>query len=97
MARTDPPQPVAFEGEIDRRRVRVPLDVAIPGTEREPAEVVAPDELGFGARGVVDDDRRDRSVAERMPFGEMGEVRITHRGDGGGVQVARTGGGRQRP
>jgi hypothetical protein len=68
----------ALAFEVDAGASRVPLQVLVVDAERQPSELVAPDEVGRSTGGHVCDDRRDGIVAQRVEGGEVGEVGIRH-------------------
>ena len=78
MAMRDPLEPDPLAVEVDARASRVPLQVLIADAERQPAELVAPDEVGGAAPGQLRDDPRNRIVAKGVEGGEVSEVRIRH-------------------
>ena len=74
----DPLETDAFPLEVDAGATRVPLDEPIVDLERQPAQIVAPDEVGRSAVGELEHDGRNGIVAERVQRGERGEVWFDH-------------------
>ena len=91
--------PPPFPGEVDARRPRVPLQVAVPDAEREPAKLVAPRELHAAGPRPLDHERRhpapdavrgsdDRVAVVRGLGAEKVGVRVGHAATPGGRAAA---------
>src|SRR3954453_18123674 len=77
MASRDPLQPHALLVQVDPSAFRVPLHESVGEPERQPAQLVAPDQFRFDCPRELLHHIRNRVATERVLLREMREVVIS--------------------